>query len=227
MARSDEIQFYGSERHLLRQLGRHRNAFTAEVLKQACFDRGTIEWLDFPVTNQGKDREWMGLEMLDNKDYTRVLEYWKTFWPASGNQMNWDAVGWLKHEGKKQLVLVEAKANGEELISSCQAASPKSINHIRQTFDRVKQDLNALQSSNWMERYYQYANRLTVLWFLQKNGVDTRLLFIYFTGDHIEGKTCPQNAGQWKTFLDQQEQHLGLPAGHALESYIHKIFVKV
>ena len=64
--------------------------------------------------------------------------------------------------------------------------------------------------SDWLNGYYQYANRLAHLNFLKSNSVDACLVFLYFTCDgEMKG---PNSADEWAPFIDAANQHLGLPS---------------
>jgi hypothetical protein len=62
----------------------------------------------------------------------------------------------------------------------------------------------------WTEGYYQYANRLAYLHFLQAHGLRAHLLFVYFCRD-IEMKG-PASTEEWKRSLRAVYSALGLLA---------------
>jgi hypothetical protein len=74
---------YGSEWHLLRYLGRHRDRLDKEVLAKV--GAKEVKWLDFPFKPNGKwqDEEWKGVDFLRRKD---VQAKWSEFWPQRGNE---------------------------------------------------------------------------------------------------------------------------------------------
>ncbi|TGT35909.1 MULTISPECIES: hypothetical protein [unclassified Mesorhizobium] len=81
---------------------------------------------------------------------------------------------------------------------------------------------------NWLNGYYQFANRLAVLNFLHEQQVAARLLFIYFIGDKGDARrSCPASEAEWKAPLLRQKQHLGLPSDHPLHDRVHSIFLQV
>ncbi|TGT35908.1 MULTISPECIES: hypothetical protein [unclassified Mesorhizobium] len=105
---------YGSEFHLLRYMGRHRNRLNEAVAKATGAEE--IEWLDAPP-DTGKpwnDGEWKGLRFLDDRE--DLQRAWRAVWPARGNPPNWDALGKVRTAGAWEWLLVEAKANEQELI---------------------------------------------------------------------------------------------------------------
>jgi len=129
------------------------------------------------------------------------------------------------------LLLVEAKANIEEIKSKCEATSDRSIEKMRKAFVDVKRKLGVPEPPDWMQGYYQAANRIATLHFIlevNKRRVPARLLFIYFVGDvGDDGRTCPQTDDEWRPALREQDGHLGLSTDHALADRVHKLFLPV
>ena len=219
---------YGSECHLFRWMGRHRNAFDIAVLKAIRRLGSKIEWLDFKFKpgEMWPDAELKGMEFLQNKK--TLQENWKRFWPVGGGIHNWDAVGWVSSEKIRELLLVEAKAHIEEIKTDCQAKDPKSIKKIKEAFEVVKNALGAPNEIDWMKDYYQVTNRIASLYFLHQQKVPSHLLFIYFIGDlRGTGRNCPQSEEEWEEPLKIQEEYIGLLKGHILEDRIHKLFLRV
>lgn len=217
---------YGSECHLLRYLGRHRSQFDKLVL--ATTGGQMIEWLDFPfdTARRWQDAEWKGLDFLPENCPARSA--WRNAWPQRGNPPNWDAVGKLTLDGSEEWLLVEAKANLEELRSSCQASDAGGRLQIDRTIAATKIFLGVQADRDWLNGYYQYCNRIAVLGFLVKNGVPTRLLNIYFVGDRgDQRRTCPSAVEGWKSALETLKAHVGLPKGHPLNHRVHELFIGV
>jgi hypothetical protein len=221
---------YGSECHLLRFLGRHRRYFNEQVC--SAIGAETVDWLDFGFdrTKRWKDAELTGLEFLPSSHPIRTA--WSKFWPTRGNAPNWDAVGVATFEKRDEWLLVEAKAHIEELFSDCKASDNGGRALITQALGQTKKSLGVPPDRDWLSRYYQYANRLTVLDFLRSNGMPARLLFVYFTGDSFEPDpmhkfNCPKDEPGWKLALDAQSEWLGLRPVHSLSEYVHKIFIPV
>lgn len=129
------------------------------------------------------------------------------------NASLWEGIEWL---------LVEAKANIEELLSDCGAKDPDSIALIQKTLNHTKIALGAPAASNWMQPYYQYCNRLAALYALNQASTPARLLDIYFLGDTNEGRTCPVSVAEAK-----RDRVVGIPAKHHLSGHVHDLFVWV
>jgi hypothetical protein len=104
---------YGSECHLLRYLGRHRALLAQRVLEVT--GATAVEWLDSPFERNRawQDGEWKGLDFLSED--ARAKAAWRSTWPQRGNAPNWDAIGRLRFGSDEAWLLVEAKANVEEL----------------------------------------------------------------------------------------------------------------
>lgn len=215
---------YGSEWHLLRYLGRHRNLLDRKIKEvTGC---GQIEWLDFgfDVNSPWHDAEWKGLDFLQ-EDFA-LQTSWGEYWPQGAGIHNWDAVAQTISGGKAEWILVEAKANLEELRSECQARSKESLRKIRAAFDATKAALGVRAEADWMRPYYQYCNRVAALHFLASHGVAARLLFIYFCGDRGDARrTCPADSVGWEESLRDQSLHVGIPAGSFLK--IQTLFLPV
>src|SRR5690349_2952904 len=126
---------YGSEYHLLRYLGRHRETLNRKIRQATGAD--DIYWLDnsFDSSGRFRDREWTGLDFLSNS--SNVLAEWSRFWPQRGNPPNWDAIGKLIYPGREEWLLVEGKANEKELKSPCHGKSA-SWEMIEKAFSQTK-----------------------------------------------------------------------------------------
>lgn len=217
---------YGSECHLLRYLGRHRQLRDRFVLQATGAER--ITWLDFHFdpAKSWQDRERTGLDFLAAN--APVVAKWPKFWPVQGNPPNWDAVSTLRKGGAEEWLLCEAKANLQELQTACSAKEEGGRPQIREAMDATKRQLGVDQGRDWLAPYYQYCNRLANLNFLNAEGIPARLLYIYFIKDKGDARrTCPQSAEEWVPELERMEEHVGLPAGHHVKGRIHKLFIDV
>ena len=214
---------YGSEAHLLRFLGRHRRLFDGLVIEATGLQ--DVEWLDFNFDPKSRwqDAEWTGLDFIEDDDL-RVR--WREFWPTTGTPPNWDAIGRIGDQDEASWLLVEAKANVEELRRST-GAGTDSRKKISAAFDRVKADLGVDRDRDWLDGYYQFCLQVAVLWFLQHHGITARLMYVYFTGDRNPGFTCPQVSGEWEQPIAEMRRHVGLPENHQLSDRIHYLIVPV
>jgi hypothetical protein len=216
-------------------LGRHRKFFNGKVCDAIGVER--IEWCDFPSgekreDEQGRarwDREWQHLDFL--RDWRSAKKAWDAAWPTHrrgpGSWASWDAIGRMECKNSGEWLLVEAKANTEELFSDCRAEDQQSRDLIQGTLDKTKLALGVVEASDWTKRYYQFCNRLAALHIMNRSGSAARMLFVYFCGDVNRSKTCPASPADWEPALADLEKHVGLPADHYLRTRIHKVFIGV
>ena len=221
---------YGSEFHLLRFLGRHRKYFD-KCVKQKTGAR-SVDWLDFAFKPDpgppSWDSEWRRLDFLPENSTARMR--WEEFWPRKGQQHNWDAIGRIFVNESWEWLMVEAKSHLGELNSSCGASEHGGLPMIRKALNQTKNDLGVSTPCDWLNGYYQHANRIAALNFIMKNGERARLLFVYFWGDRFpmgRSEICPVSEEGWSKALTEQDDHLGLSKGHILADQVHKIFVPV
>ncbi len=223
---------YGSELHLLRMLGRHRKSFDAQIQRATGCD--SVDWLDFPsgelrmnkASKPNWDKEWLGLDFLPSTNPTVAL--WKSAWPHHSGVHNWDAVAQIKFGGSIEWLLVEAKANLQELRSDCGAEKADSLALIGATIAKTKAALGVSDERDWLRGYYQFCNRVAILDTMNNSGTPAQMLFVYFYGDISDsGRTCPQDKTMWQSAIDSQDTHVGLPIGHRLDGRIHKLLVDV
>jgi hypothetical protein len=217
---------YGSECHLLRFMGRHRNLLDQRILTSVGGD--DINWLDFGFnpSRPWPDAEIKGLDLLCPDD--PALAAWRQWWPQGRGIHNWDAVGKVRFGGLEEWLLVEAKANLEELCSDCKATSPTNRPKIERALAETKKALGVPEDRDWLHGYYQFCNRVAVLYFLTQHGIPARLLHLYFLGDRGDPRrTCPYDEEGWQAALRAQEEHVGLPAGHRLQARMHKLFLPI
>src|SRR4030065_2482660 len=123
---------YGSEWHLLRYLGRHRNLLDRTIRETTgC---GSLEWLDLGIepNNPRDGAEWKGLNFL--AEDTAFQDSWQRYWPQGAGIHYWDAVARDCSGRKTEWVLVEAKVNLEEMRSGCQDRNKESLRKINAAF---------------------------------------------------------------------------------------------
>ena len=224
---------YGSEWHLLRYLGYHRNYLNSILLKET--NGIKIAWSDFPFTNKNipfeEQRELLGIEFENS---LHCINRWKEFWPQTGTPHNWDAVGKVYFSNHTEWLLVEAKSHITELNSSCFAKND-GLKKIKKAFKETQKSfrINKIPVGNWLSPYYQYCNRLSVLHFFMRvcePVIPTRLIFIYFIGDQYQGKQCPLNIEEWYDILNKMYQKIGFVEKNLsddLSTQIHNIFLPI
>jgi hypothetical protein len=137
----------------------------------------------------------------------------KSFWPARGPQ--WDGLA----KCGDVVLLVEAKAHVGELASSCAAESPVSRDLITKSLDATKRALGAKADADWMNGYYQLANRLAHLSFLRERGVDARLVLLQFTGD--TGMPTESTPAAYESAYTTAMTHLGFGEAATVPGVVH------
>lgn len=210
---------YGSEFHLLRWVGRHREEFDKRVKQLLHADN--ISWLDFDFAAEKPipDKELIGLSFLKNElNFNSILSNWKKEWPQSGNSMNWDLVGFTVQDDIKTWILIEAKAHIGEVEQST-GASIDSIKKIEKALTNaaVNNGINILSNNPWTKKYYQLANRIYVLDLLKRFGIRAKLINIYFVGDMIsKNRKSPQDKASWSIEIERMKKYLNIEKAESL-----------
>ena len=175
---------YGSEFQLLRFLGHHRHELEEIISKQ--IGEGVFEWEDFEYANPknviSEDKEITGLDFLKKlypSQYEEVESEYKTYIKKKDWQ-NWDAI--FTHNGT--LYLVEAKAHISELSSGKEEHGDSSKELILDYFKAQLPNLKKVIKRVWLQDYYQLANRLATAALLNKHGIKTKVLYIYFVNGY-------------------------------------------
>jgi hypothetical protein len=178
---------------------------------------GTLRWLSPLASDEYAEyRDESFLHRLGVELSTRSL---KSFWPTRGPV--WDGLA-LTAAGEP--VLVEAKAHAAEMASTCAAVAPASLRAISAAFDETKHAFRVDASCDWMEGFYQYANRLAHAYLLnQLNDVPAHLVFLYFVGD--DDMAGPASREQWEAFVASAHEALGVTG--RLPRYVRDAFVDI
>ena len=150
-------------------------------------------------------------------------------WPTSGRQQSWDGVATLVAPGGRWTwLLIEAKANHPEFCTPPTTAKDDGRKLIQKTLNRVKRALGVHRDFSWLGSYYQHANRLAALSFLNANGQPAMFLDLLFIGDRVpDGRRCPRTKAEWQELLTAQRLTLGLPKRHRLSTQIHEVYLPV
>lgn len=226
---------YGSEWHLQRWLAYHRARLNQLIEKQTGLQ--VAEWLDFGFQARPNDNnkfptldaEIEHLDFLPEGHETKTA--WRQVWPVTRGKLGrgpcWDAVAKLQ-DGS--WLLVEAKAHLGELKSPGSQAIPKSLEKITALMNAAKKSYGVEPNISWTDKYYQQANRMAVLWFLnEKYKENAYLLNVCFTGDEFKhGKAkCPKNKEGWADGISKMKKALGLSECSSLENRIHYLYLPV
>jgi hypothetical protein len=210
----------GSERWIRRMVNEFSSEFAVKVQMQSNIEVGDgIDWRS-PLSqdNHAEYRDKDFLQLLDLSPIRRALE---EFWPARGPQ--WDALG-VTNKGEP--VLVEAKGNLKELVSSASQASPKPMALIEKSLAETKEYLSINHDIPWTGRLYQYANRIAHLYYLRViNQIPAHLLFVYFIGDtDVDG---PNTIEEWHAAITVAKTVLEIPKRNKLTEFIGEVFIDV
>lgn len=146
------------------------------------------------------------------------------FWPRFGPY--WDALATAAGNNHEQgVILLEAKSHFNELgkpDSAC-GAKGKGLKKIESSLSIVKSALGVNIDCSWLGKYYQYANRIAHLYWLNvAEQIPTWMVLLYFIGDHEQHG--PNTVVEWKTKLTEMKTEMGLPEFHLLTNRIIEIF---
>jgi len=223
---ANQGQEYGSKWNLDQYLkfgNDNLNKAIIDVLGMKALGVKKIEWLFLE-----NGTEFKGIDFISNPS-SEIINAWQNYWPQSGNVQNWDAVGRMHRSDRLddfEYILVEAKGHVNEVRTSCNAKSAESLEMIRQAMLQTKNILGVSSDRDYLNGYYQTANRLAFLCFLHEQNIPVRLVFLYFCGDKHPGKICPKDESAWFSLcLNDEKKHLGLTGDYILSDRIHKVFL--
>jgi len=186
----------------------------------------TIDWRSPLVDDEFA--EYYDQDFLDRLGITPPKVPLREFWPASGPR--WDG---LAITSTGDVILVEAKAHLAEFATDpCGAKSKKSIALIRKSLAEVQGFMEISKRRSrpelWSNAFYQYANRIAHLYYLQKlNGIPTHLVFLDIVNDPDSGKNAVRSAAEWKSLVRLAETCLGISPRKPLMQYVHHIHLDV
>jgi len=208
----------GSQRFLQELINSRSNLLNNALRSKLSLEPGdSINWLS-PLKNDNY-AEYGDDAFLERLSLKLNTESLRSFWPSGGPR--WDA---LARTDRGDILLVEAKAHISELTSDC-GAGHKSKALIKQSVDRAAEHFHATSPENWLNMYYQYANRLAHLYLLRhQNNISAWLVFLYFLNAHdVDG---PRSVEEWKSAIEKVHEHLGLKSEH-LAPYVVDVFFDV
>lgn len=184
----------------------------------AAIGTGPIDWRS--PRKEDKYAEYRDSAFLDLLGITLPQRPLASFWPSRGPQ--WDALGRAR---SGEVVLVEAKAHVEEILSPASRSSDDSLKKIRASLGETAAALCAQRGSvDWSQRFYQYTNRLAHAYLLkQLNGVPALLVFLYFIGD--SDMNGPQSRREWDAALSVLHEAVGLRG--RVPSYVKEVFIDI
>jgi hypothetical protein len=177
-----------------------------------------ITWRS-PLTadDHAEYRDESFLEKIEAADLARDLS---RFWPNRGPQ--WDA---LAVSDVGDILLVEAKAHIQEMLSSPTQAGPKSRKKIARALKETAQFMRAKPLAPWTDAFYQLANRFAHLYFLRKHKKKAWLILVNVVGDSEMGG--PTSPAEWQAAYKVAWHALGIPNQSPLKKYIIHLYPDV
>gem|GEM_PF-1255156 len=217
----------GSQRHLQRLVNDNPEVLNCLLLSASeslrAFAGAHPRWVS-PLKAEGY-REYQDAAFLEALGLPDLAPRLAEFWPSGGPV--WDGLAQVPgRHGARGVLLLEAKSRLKEVVGpGCQAGG-ESLERIRQSLEHVKAVLGADPEANWLGEYYQAANRIAHLYFLNVVAqVPSWLVNLYFVGDREQ--SGPQTVAEWQPCLLAVEKALGLPPGHLLAGRVITAFLPV
>jgi hypothetical protein len=143
--------------------------------------RSLMEWKEATLIDEN--------DFLDNEKRNALREWWLAV-PRGANKPNWDIASTCTIDGKKGLLLVEAKAHSMELINAEAAKSePDNSDHSKMNYDHIDEAIKQANkglnniSKGWAlsrDTHYQLCNRIAWSWKLASLGIPTILIYLGF-----------------------------------------------
>ena len=182
-------------------------------------------WMPYgkPVkTGKGWDKRPAAETRLDRDDgfvaptvQKQLLDWWLEVVPRA-NTPNWDVASTCKIEGKKGLLLVEAKAHSEELLATGKKkpSTPngrKNHQRIGAAINQANTGLGLATGGSWglsRDDRYQLANRFAWSWKLVMLGVPVVMIYLGFlNAQEMAADGAPfRSAGGWVRALNDHAQ---------------------
>jgi hypothetical protein len=216
---------YGSAYHFRRYREHGSETLDLHILNAIGTPSLRLTWL-YPLPQETRP-EFTGVSFLpSDADETKA---WEQFWPPGVSSQSWDGVARLDGGPQVEWILFETKTNHPEFCSSpCNSRSEKNRKLIVERLDQTKKLLGVHRYFHWEGTYYQYANRLAFLNFLQSVGVGAHLVLIYFYGDRFpDGTACPESEEPWNELIRACHLTLGLRDDHSFANKVHNVFLPV
>lgn len=216
----------GSQYQLQRLVNERAEELTEAVLSTShslLMFSDRIEWVS-PLAEQNyKEYKDDFLELLlEGEELERARRKLRQFWPSRGPV--WDGIGVVHCAGcKRGLVLLEAKAHTGETKSALRAKSLESREKITTRIVEVKAEIGSTSAVEvWTNQYYQMANRLCFLYFLNEQlGIPTWLVLCNFVDDASHKPTTLQ---AWLQHQKQLWQELGVDSDAMLMGRVVTIY---
>jgi len=214
-----EIGKRGSLKQIQRLINENQNLINDAIKLQFKELNNDLIYWKSPLKNDNY-AEYKDISFIKKLGLNINEQKFNEFWPKRGVQ--WDAFATTNFGN---IILVEAKANIPELISSPSAARYKSKTKIDKSLNNAKIYLGITKEVDWSAKYYQYTNRLAHLYFFRQIcKTPAYLVNIYFTGD--ESVSGPKTQQEWEEAINALKSHLGI-SKHKLSEFTTNIFIDI
>ena len=224
--RTDDLgrAFKGSQRQIQIAVARRTEELSKAILTQLrCPDGTQLVWKSPLEKDEFKEyRDESFLEAVNLKGSAPKLA---EFWPPRGP--HWDGLAILEENGETTgIVLVEAKSYPLEMYGpGCNAELESERRKLIERSTKVAKDWFHADSSgdcDWLGPYYQFANRLSHIYFLRERaGIDAWLVNLCFVNDETRHPTSKED---WKTGLELAKKKLGLK-DEVINKYVADVFL--
>lgn len=179
--------------HLLTDVSRE---LVADTLSKLIQPYGRVEAKDSWMPNgfaEAKEAELDKPTGMMEYNLVNELRFWWRAVPRGGRSPNFDIASTCTIEGKKGMLLVEAKAHRDEFLSEAIGKKPPNptsqnshLNHerIAKAIYEANQGLQKETGLKWgisRDCYYQLSNRFAWAWKMADLGVPVILLYLGFT----------------------------------------------
>lgn len=190
----DRDEYRGSRKHVLDWVESPQFLVSLNTIIRATGAEVTYRdsWMPKGYDKPSEGRlENLGSDFLPEKIGSTLRTWWLKH-EAGANTPNWDFLSTCAVEGKPGLILLEAKANkqelsraGKRLSKNASVRSNENHAHIRKAISGASRELAKVIPGVVMsaDDHYQVANRIAFTWRLAQLGVPVVLIYMAFTGD--------------------------------------------
>lgn len=164
-------------------------------------------WMPRGLLLSGEPRLGKSLEFLNREQREAITSWWLKN-PRGARTPTWDLVSECAVDGKRGLILVEAKAHAGELgwEDSCKSEDEENRQQIANALEAANSGLNKIVPGWRLKRdsHYQLSNRFAFAWKVASLGLPVVLVYLGFLDawDMNDGKrTTLTSDEQWRECL--------------------------
>lgn len=182
----------------------------------------TDAWLPNGFVDQTEAQLGRVAGLLGPEVRAEIESWWLAVKSGDPNTPNWDIASTCEIEGRKGLLLVEAKAHAKELLgevggkrlkTTASANSRRNHENIARCMEEANAGLGAATGADWQlsrDQAYQMSNRFASAWKLTELGLPVVLIYLGFLNAvemHDLGRPF---AGQddWESLVRRQSSAL-------------------